>query len=216
LALAAVASAAPVTSVTVQSGPGTAGTADPNVQVSSDNGATWSQAFNVAPNSRYSTIPGTGWDSVSSNGSAGSGDFLYQASINVPANAVNPSLSGSYYSDNRGSASVNGTQVAQNNACDGGSGEFADYGFNGAPATTFSSGLNTGSNTISFAVNNCASGPTGVDFTATASFTLAPTSKDDCKNDGWENLTDRNGTSFKNQGDCVSYVATGGRNLAAG
>jgi hypothetical protein len=38
-----------------------------------------------------------------------------------------------------------------------------------------------------------------------------PTSKDQCKNGGWSNYTDANGTPFKNQGDCVSYVATGGR-----
>ncbi len=39
-----------------------------------------------------------------------------------------------------------------------------------------------------------------------------PTSKDQCKNGGWQNYTDGNGTPFKNQGDCVSYVATGGKN----
>jgi YVTN family beta-propeller protein len=33
-----------------------------------------------------------------------------------------------------------------------------------------------------------------------------PTSKDECKNGGWENF----GSTFKNQGDCVSFVATGG------
>ena len=43
-----------------------------------------------------------------------------------------------------------------------------------------------------------------------------PTLKDQCKNGGWKNFTDANGNSFKNQGDCVSYVATGGRNPAAG
>lgn len=41
--------------------------------------------------------------------------------------------------------------------------------------------------------------------------TFEPTSKDDCKKDGWKNF----GT-FKNQGDCVSFVATGGKNLPAG
>jgi hypothetical protein len=35
-----------------------------------------------------------------------------------------------------------------------------------------------------------------------------PTSKNDCKNGGWQTF----GGKFKNQGDCVSYVATGGRN----
>ena len=36
-----------------------------------------------------------------------------------------------------------------------------------------------------------------------------PTTKDQCKNGGWRNY----GTGFKNQGDCVSFVATDGRNL---
>jgi hypothetical protein len=38
-----------------------------------------------------------------------------------------------------------------------------------------------------------------------------PTSKDQCKNDGW-----RNYAGFKNQGDCVSFVATEGKNPPAG
>lgn len=33
----------------------------------------------------------------------------------------------------------------------------------------------------------------------------APTSKDDCKKDGWKTVTDANGNPFKNQGQCVSY-----------
>ncbi|HYL79962.1 MAG TPA: hypothetical protein VEU07_04065 [Candidatus Acidoferrum sp.] len=41
-----------------------------------------------------------------------------------------------------------------------------------------------------------------------------PTSTDQCKHGGWQGLTDSNGTLFKNQGDCVSFVATGGTNLA--
>lgn len=38
-----------------------------------------------------------------------------------------------------------------------------------------------------------------------------PTTKDDCKKGGW-----RSYGVFKNQGDCVSFVATGGRNAPAG
>ena len=34
-----------------------------------------------------------------------------------------------------------------------------------------------------------------------------PTSKEQCKNAGW-----RNYPQFKNQGDCVSFVATNGKN----
>lgn len=42
-----------------------------------------------------------------------------------------------------------------------------------------------------------------------------PTTKDDCKKGGWQSYTSAPGP-FKNQGDCVSYVATGGKNTASG
>jgi len=42
------------------------------------------------------------------------------------------------------------------------------------------------------------------------------TTKEQCKNGGWMNLQDKNGKPFKNQGDCVSYFATNGKNLANG
>jgi hypothetical protein len=49
-----------------------------------------------------------------------------------------------------------------------------------------------------------------VDFNGTTyNFQVAPTSKDDCKNGGWQNYSN---PTFKNQGDCVSYVATAGKN----
>jgi len=35
------------------------------------------------------------------------------------------------------------------------------------------------------------------------------TNKDDCKEGGWADLTREDGTSFKNQGDCIQYVNTG-------
>jgi hypothetical protein len=38
-----------------------------------------------------------------------------------------------------------------------------------------------------------------------------PTSKDQCQNGGWRSFP-----GFKNQGDCVSFVATGGKNPPAG
>jgi hypothetical protein len=37
-----------------------------------------------------------------------------------------------------------------------------------------------------------------------------PTSKEQCKNDGWRSFP-----GFKNQGDCMSFVATGGKNPPA-
>jgi choice-of-anchor C domain-containing protein len=39
--------------------------------------------------------------------------------------------------------------------------------------------------------------------------------KDDCKNGGWQTMIDTSGNSFKNQGDCVSFFATKGKNLGA-
>ena len=42
-----------------------------------------------------------------------------------------------------------------------------------------------------------------------------PTSKEACMKGGWRTMGDANGTMFKNQGDCVSYAATGGENTAA-
>lgn len=46
--------------------------------------------------------------------------------------------------------------------------------------------------------------------------TTPPTTKHECKEGGWLGLFDGSGHSFKNQGDCVSYVATGGRNEGSG
>lgn len=36
-----------------------------------------------------------------------------------------------------------------------------------------------------------------------------PQSKDDCKKNGWRNLSRDDGSRFKNQGDCIQYVNTG-------
>ena len=47
-----------------------------------------------------------------------------------------------------------------------------------------------------------------VDDVALTSSPAFPTTKEQCKNGGWQDF----GLSFKNQGDCVSFVATGGKN----
>jgi len=44
---------------------------------------------------------------------------------------------------------------------------------------------------------------------------VLPRSADACKKDGWKSYYDGS-LRFKNQGDCVSFVATGGKNLPAG
>jgi hypothetical protein len=50
---------------------------------------------------------------------------------------------------------------------------------------------------------------TGSSGSAQVTVTSLPTSKDQCKNGGWQQYG-----VFKNQGDCVSFVATGGNNAA--
>jgi hypothetical protein len=50
-----------------------------------------------------------------------------------------------------------------------------------------------------------ASGKTTYDFEPY----LVATNKDECKNGGWQTYRRANGTTFRNQGDCVSYVNTG-------
>jgi hypothetical protein len=47
--------------------------------------------------------------------------------------------------------------------------------------------------------------------TATVTFTALPTDQDQCKHGGWQTFG-----IFKNQGDCVSFVATGGKNPPGG
>jgi hypothetical protein len=43
-----------------------------------------------------------------------------------------------------------------------------------------------------------------------------PSDKEECKNGGWEAFTASTGGPFKNQGDCVSFFATGGKNEGSG
>ncbi len=67
---------------------------------------------------------------------------------------------------------------------------------------------------------------TGPDFTGTVNIDNisfnnqvvgSPTSSSDmCKSGGWKTMTDNSGNAFKNQGDCVSYFATKGRNPGNG
>lgn len=52
-----------------------------------------------------------------------------------------------------------------------------------------------------------ASESTGYQVIARVTVALpVPTNKDQCKKGGWRELTDSNGTPFKNQGQCVSFV----------
>ena len=58
--------------------------------------------------------------------------------------------------------------------------------------------------------SNCGPALDNVTITETAA------SGAQCKKGGWETMSDRFGTPFKNQDDCVSYYATDGFNVGAG
>jgi hypothetical protein len=70
-------------------------------------------------------------------------------------------------------------------------------------------GVNIGSNNPSYDVETDL-----VDFNGTT-YDFEPyqvaTDKDQCKNGGWQSVRTLDGRMFKNQGDCVSYVATNGK-----
>lgn len=53
-------------------------------------------------------------------------------------------------------------------------------------------------------------------LSGTFTVTTVATDKGQCDDDGWRSVSDANGTPFKNQGDCVSYVSTGGKNPGNG
>lgn len=65
-------------------------------------------------------------------------------------------------------------------------------------------GVNIGTNNPSYDVETNLFNFNGTTYNFEV--TNVPTSQDQCKNNGFENLTDANGQPFKNQGDCVSYV----------
>jgi hypothetical protein len=64
--------------------------------------------------------------------------------------------------------------------------------------------VGTGANSIGIVVSTS---PFGV---GSAFIRFDPLTKDMCKDGGWQNI--QSSPPFKNQGDCVSFVATGGTN----
>ena len=75
--------------------------------------------------------------------------------------------------------------------------------------TPASNGTAARSDTITANYNGDASHNTS-DGNTSVAVTSLPTTKDQCKDTGWQNFS-----VFKNQGDCVSFVATGGKNPPA-
>lgn len=72
-----------------------------------------------------------------------------------------------------------------------------------------------GTTTLTFQSTTIANGPCGpaLDRVRMTETLAVPA---DCKKGGWRELRDHRGVRFNNQGDCVSYISTQRRNLAAG
>lgn len=87
-----------------------------------------------------------------------------------------------------------------------GTNPFADDGYtNSNYAGFYCDGGTGGTSTLRLDAGCWANYKPGLKFTAAN----PPTNANACKNNGWQTLTRLNGTSFKNQGDCVSYVQNG-------
>ena len=197
------------TSITLASGVSTV--TGPGTVVSGANGA-------------YGVIPGATW--ITATGATGTAD-AFSVTFTLPAGYSNAQLTGSFFADNWATVWLNGVLI--NNAQPVGD-VHANFGAGSAPPTPFtaSAPFVTGTNTLTFQVFNGIAGnptnttappdssnPEALDFSATVTFQTVPSEKDQCKNGGWQNLVDSEGNSFKNQGDCVSFVATKGKNLGA-
>lgn len=139
--------------------------------------------------------------------------YRYRVRFSAPSTWTNPTLSFQLKADNFAWVNLNGTPlhsaviVGANSV----NGDFA-----------FAQALQPGVNTITIDVGDWG-GLNGFNYRIdmsvvsdqplgiTAPPPLLPTNADQCKKDGW-----RAYGVFKNQGDCVSFVATGGKNLPAG
>ena len=229
VAVIALAPAALADSITIKSGNAPIWQIDPNIQiVSVDNTGLnpWCDTNNtpgpawVVYHPAYTVIPGTnyvgfnnfncyGWSSM-----AGAGSTVFETSFTLPAGATGVSLQLAVRADNGFMVALNGgtpfgTQWAYPNDPCGAS--FYGPAYPTPPSFTVTSGFVPGANTLSFTVDNCNTpSSVGLDFIGTVSYTPAPvlpTSTAQCKNGGWIAYG-----IFKNQGDCVSYVATKGKN----
>ena len=143
------------------------------------------------------------WANACSATDTESHSFMKTFQVNGSVTAATIELA----ADNFGTVSINGHQVIA---------ELGDGGWNfrdwqSANATAY---VHTGSNTIVVTGQNMANGsslgwnnPAGVIANLSVTYLPLPTSTDQCKNGGWTQYA-----GFKNQGDCVSYVATLGKN----
>jgi hypothetical protein len=162
--------------VTLVSGSGAVGTADPGTQMSFDGGTTFQPALVVAPNPLYSVIPGTQYVSDASGGS--SRQFtttLLRTTFTLPAGFRDASITVQVHADNAARIVLNGTQIgAQPHA------EIVQNLQNPAESYTASEPFVAGVNTLDFVVHNF-SGPMGLDYKAVITYSTNEPPSLDCR-----------------------------------
>jgi PEP-CTERM motif len=159
--------------ITIVSGNGSIGSADPVVQVSTDSGATYNSATIIPTDSHYSVIPGTQWLAFNSSGfGLQNTDMLFRVAFTLPAGFSSPQLSLSVFADNVATGILNGVIF-------GGQPFIQDQSnFTNPPSvfTTANPGLfQAGQNFLTVDLYNFTD-PSGVDFKATITFVPEPSS----------------------------------------
>jgi hypothetical protein len=141
------------------------------------------------------------------------------ASAATPTLTVQPTCSKSATGEQRYGVDISLTGLAPNAEFIGG----LEFTYIDPPGSTTGGSVGPGTLTAdangSFAISWTEGTPTiftatvvyqGQTLTKTVTVTCQPTTTADCKNGGWKTYG-----VFKNQGDCVSFVATGGKNPPA-
>ncbi len=161
--------------IELKSGDGAIGARDPWNEFSVNGGASFDDAYIIAGDIAYSTIPGTHWISASSDGRGGpqfSSNYLFQAGFQLPDGFESPTFSIQIHSDNSAMVLLNGFVVGEQ--------PFDVMGvagnFQGAPevfSTTNPAWFRTGQNTLTIRVYDGLT-PMGLDYSAIITFVPEP------------------------------------------
>ena len=136
--------------ITMVSGNGAVGTADPGTRMSFDGGATFQPARIIAPHSFYSVIPGTRYISDASGGQARQFmTTLFRATFILPAGFQDASITVQVHADNAARIVLNGRAIGEQPHAE----TFSNFQ-NPAESYTATGPFVAGVNTLDFSVRN--------------------------------------------------------------
>lgn len=160
--------ASELATITLASGGAAPGQPDPITDFTRDGGITWRDAVVVNAHPAYSTLPGTGWISLSPTSCCASNSLIrYRTTFELPAGYGSPSIQVRVHADNAARVIVNGTAVGEQPQAE----IFPNFQ-NPAESfgTTNPAHFQTGTNTLDFDLRNFGD-PSGLNYLATVSFT---------------------------------------------